>query len=513
MDRYHNGEHGRRRDELGRDTGPRSFRDHDEQDFTQRSFASTRDAERGRRYADDRFPEDAAWRDSAEDDERFGMSRYEPEYGRHGGWPRDDRFGAPYGTGQWQRERRSDPDAWEGRSYEGRSYEGRSSERRVWDEGRGWDARVQDERERRRDVRGGEGRRDEQGRYGRGADRDLYASGAIYDTGGHRSRQGWRDQHGWGRDVARDLDVDSDPYGGRFAGRGPKSYQRGDERVREDVCDRLTADGRVDASDITVHVQNGEVTLEGTVDDRAMKRRAEDTTDAVDGVRQVHNRLTVQNENRSNEEMQPFQWGGERGWRGWDPEAGRGGFATRERGNDQGRERGYGAAVAGGYAGYDQPDRHRDSMRQGRPASMRDEQRGAWLGEEPGRFGRRGPKGYQRSDDRIREDVCDRLTADDGVDATNVSVSVQGGEVTLEGSIDDRSMKRRAEDCADAVAGVRQVHNRLVVQPRHEAQGQSTSPLGTKEPATSIGTSAASGSATSGTPAGSSASASRAGKG
>src|SRR5262245_29949641 len=51
----------------------------------------------------------------------------------------------------------------------------------------------------------------------------------------------------------------------RFAGRGPKNYKRSDERIEEDVCERLTENAELDASDITVQVQNAEVTLSGTV--------------------------------------------------------------------------------------------------------------------------------------------------------------------------------------------------------------------------------------------------------
>jgi hypothetical protein len=80
---------------------------------------------------------------------------------------------------------------------------------------------------------------------------------------------------------------------GRFAGRGPKNYQRSDARIQEDVCDRLTADGQIDASEIEVSVKDGEVTLTGSVDERGMKRAAEDCVDAVSGVRQVHNRLRI----------------------------------------------------------------------------------------------------------------------------------------------------------------------------------------------------------------------------
>lgn len=76
-------------------------------------------------------------------------------------------------------------------------------------------------------------------------------------------------------------------------GRGPKNYKRSDSRVEEDVCDRLTDDGLLDASDITVQVSDREVTLDGTVSTRNAKRRAEDCADSVSGVQHVQNNLRV----------------------------------------------------------------------------------------------------------------------------------------------------------------------------------------------------------------------------
>jgi len=76
-------------------------------------------------------------------------------------------------------------------------------------------------------------------------------------------------------------------------GRGPSGYTRSDDRIREDANDALTHDSRVDATDITVKVEKGEVTLEGTVGSREAKRRAEDTVDRVSGVRHVQNNLRV----------------------------------------------------------------------------------------------------------------------------------------------------------------------------------------------------------------------------
>jgi hypothetical protein len=80
---------------------------------------------------------------------------------------------------------------------------------------------------------------------------------------------------------------------GPESGHGPQGYQRSDERIYEDVCDRLMQHGRIDASDMTVAVKDREVTLSGTVNSRGAKRMAEDLADAVPGVINVHNQLKV----------------------------------------------------------------------------------------------------------------------------------------------------------------------------------------------------------------------------
>lgn len=76
----------------------------------------------------------------------------------------------------------------------------------------------------------------------------------------------------------------------------------------------------------------------------------------------------------------------------------------------------------------------------------------------------RGPKNYQRSDDRIREDVSDRLSDDHDVDASDIDVSVSDREVTLSGEVDSKQAKRHAEDCADSCSGVEHVQNNLRVK-------------------------------------------------
>ncbi|WP_245986264.1 BON domain-containing protein [Azospirillum thermophilum] len=72
-----------------------------------------------------------------------------------------------------------------------------------------------------------------------------------------------------------------------------------DERIREDINDRLTDDPYVDASDIDVTVSNGEVTLSGHVDHRTVRRRAEDLAESVSGVTHVQNNLRVRQDTGS----------------------------------------------------------------------------------------------------------------------------------------------------------------------------------------------------------------------
>jgi hypothetical protein len=82
----------------------------------------------------------------------------------------------------------------------------------------------------------------------------------------------------------------------RYAGRGPKNYQRSDDRIQEEVCDCMTDDPMLDASDVEVHVSSGVVTLTGTVSSRDQKRRAEDVAERVSGVKDVTNQLRVSRE-------------------------------------------------------------------------------------------------------------------------------------------------------------------------------------------------------------------------
>jgi hypothetical protein len=104
-----------------------------------------------------------------------------------------------------------------------------------------------------------------------------------------------------------------------------------------------------------------------------------------------------------------------------------------------------------------------------------------------GRFFGIGPKGYKRSDTRIQEDVNDALMDDDFVDATHIEVIVKDAEVTLEGFVEDRITKRRAEDVVCNVRGVKDCHNHLKIRPLSQTNinsalaGESSAPTNGSE--------------------------------
>jgi osmotically-inducible protein OsmY len=90
----------------------------------------------------------------------------------------------------------------------------------------------------------------------------------------------------------------------------------------------------------------------------------------------------------------------------------------------------------------------------------------SWFGggrNEEGPHRGKGPKGYQRSEQRIKEDVCERLSEDPYVDASNIEIDIQNNEVVLSGSIDSKEAKRRVEDIVESVSGVSNVQNHLRV--------------------------------------------------
>ena len=101
-----------------------------------------------------------------------------------------------------------------------------------------------------------------------------------------------------------------------------------------------------------------------------------------------------------------------------------------------------------------------------RPGSLfRHDDWSAGLGPRPtGPHRGKGPSGYARSDARILEDINDHLTEDSRLDASDIEVKVEAGEVTLNGHVSSRPDKRRAEDLAEQVSGVKHLQNNLRVR-------------------------------------------------
>jgi hypothetical protein len=154
---------------------------------------------------------------------------------------------------------------------------------------------------------------------------------------------------------------------------------------------------------------------------------------------------------------------GFRGLRGRDYEGGYGSDANEFAGGfvDDGRrgppdDEGFAPRYShnSGYGGLGTTDRDA-----GRHSSETDPRRGS-----AGPYRGRGPKGYQRSDERLREDICERLTDDPFIDASEVEVEVKDREVTLSGYVTSRGLRRRAEDLAEMASGVGYVQNNLRVK-------------------------------------------------
>jgi hypothetical protein len=132
-----------------------------------------------------------------------------------------------------------------------------------------------------------------------------------------------------------------------------------------------------------------------------------------------------------------------------------------DRGDDWSREAGY--ASTSGYS-------RRDDDRNWDRADRRGWETQQYSGQRQGQYAGRGPRGYRRSDERIREDVSELLWVHGDIDASDIDVTVQDSEVTLEGTVDSRWTKRLAEDVANEARGVVDVHNRLRIR-REQAAG------------------------------------------
>jgi osmotically-inducible protein OsmY len=111
----------------------------------------------------------------------------------------------------------------------------------------------------------------------------------------------------------------------------------------------------------------------------------------------------------------------------------------------------------------------RESGSHDRPGvSGRERGQGRWINrqeyDQQRSFMGKGPKGYKRSDDRIYEEVCELLTRNPEIDATEIGVRVSEGIVTLEGKVPGRRAKRLAEEIIEDLPGVLEVKNEISAQ-------------------------------------------------
>ena len=161
-------------------------------------------------------------------------------------------------------------------------------------------ARDQERERDRAEARDMRGLRGTLGIEARGSTSRNERVGPRYDLGDRNPSQGFTGGYGGGVAPRHDDDAGGsyaashfprDTAGTDHTGRGPRGWQRDDSRIEEDVCETLTRHPLLDASHMEVRVEQGEVTLSGTVEDRDSRRLAEDVAASCRGVHDVHNRL------------------------------------------------------------------------------------------------------------------------------------------------------------------------------------------------------------------------------
>ena len=91
-------------------------------------------------------------------------------------------------------------------------------------------------------------------------------------------------------------------------------------------------DDDIDASEITVEVTSGEVTLTGTVGSRQEKRAAEDAVEQIPGVREVQNHLRVKSSSEGSSDQS-----NQSGRSGHSSQSPDGGSTSKQMSSDSGR--------------------------------------------------------------------------------------------------------------------------------------------------------------------------------
>ncbi len=92
---------------------------------------------------------------------------------------------------------------------------------------------------------------------------------------------------------------------------------------------------------------------------------------------------------------------------------------------------------------------------------------------------RRGPKGFKRTDERLKDDIAVRLMYRHDIDSSDVILEVKDGKVTLEGTVPERWMRYAIDDIAESVLGVQDVENNVRVRRTPDASEVRAQEMGT----------------------------------
>jgi len=300
---------------------------------------------------------------------------------------------------------------------------------------------------RRSEEYGRGGRGDDERRFGysQGRGEDRTWSGAADDNGG-AYEDAWRGQGAYGEDD-EDYGGGSDPTSG--GGYGGESYGRGGVGRRSQAYQSGSVQARYGGQEPRFTPQRGR--------------------GYADEVRGGHSRSWDDERDRSyNRELERDDLGRSGMADDYEPDRAYGQSSRSEqRGREPWRERGQ--QVRGGEGAGDFLHRagerisswfRGDNLMRGGQRDDRDARTTADRGHRG-----MGPKGYKRSDERINDEVHQRLTDDPWLDASNIQVEVKGGEVTLSGHVDNREAKHRAERLIEELSGVSHVQNNLRVDP------------------------------------------------
>jgi len=263
------------------------------QDYSNQSSGSRRYSQDWREDDDNRYDEGRMQSGGSRDrdtNEQSGSTGRYAGYGGRSGWSGQDRYGqSGYGQGNYGQGGSS-----RGSGY---GYGGGGESQRRYGQGSGSYGY------------GGSGSRSWNEPYGEG---QQYTSRGDYagERGGGGYGEEWRRPQGYGYGGQGEFGGESgrqdyftgessgQGYGsqqrmGEHRGKGPKGYQRSDERTKELLCERLREDPYIDPSEVTITVQGGKITLEGTVDSRQTKNAIEEVAEQF-GTQDVQNNLRIQ---------------------------------------------------------------------------------------------------------------------------------------------------------------------------------------------------------------------------